>query len=147
MMGYCRELLDRADQLKTALEGPVDPTRSRAVIAGLTSGPAPGHATRASPRLSRSRTRCTRAGANTANGMSPWRLSSGASGSVRLWPLDKHGAKDIFPGGMKAYLSRVMLIDASHDPLDFVYRVLGSTIAQAQGKEYPGKSVHQLELG
>src|SRR5207244_6442083 len=43
------------------------------------------------------------------------------------------------------YLSNVMLIDVSYDPLDFVYRVFGSGIARVHGKDYTGKSVHQLE--
>ena len=53
--------------------------------------------------------------------------------------------KDIAPEEMKVYLSRVMLIDVSYQPLDFVYRVFGSGIAQAAGKDYTGKSVRQLE--
>jgi hypothetical protein len=52
---------------------------------------------------------------------------------------------DITPEGMKLYLSRVMLVDVSYEPLDFVYRVFGSGIAQAFGKDYSGKSVRQLE--
>jgi hypothetical protein len=53
--------------------------------------------------------------------------------------------KDISPEEMKAYLSIVMLIDVSYEPLDFVYRVFGSGIAQAHGKDYTGKSVRLLE--
>jgi hypothetical protein len=53
--------------------------------------------------------------------------------------------QDITPEGMKLYLSRVMLIDVSYKPLDFVYRVYGSGIAQASGKDFTGKSVRQLE--
>ncbi|HXP75798.1 MAG TPA: PAS domain-containing protein [Stellaceae bacterium] len=53
--------------------------------------------------------------------------------------------KDISPEDMKTYLSNVMLIDVSYEPLDFVYRVFGSGIAQAHGKEYTGKSVRELE--
>src|SRR6266478_2370857 len=52
---------------------------------------------------------------------------------------------DMSPEGMKVYLSNVMLIDVSYDPLDFVYRVFGSGIARVHGKDYTGKSVHQLE--
>jgi hypothetical protein len=52
---------------------------------------------------------------------------------------------DISPQDMTAYLSRVMLIDVSRQPLDFVYRVFGSGIARATGKDYTGKSVGQLE--
>jgi len=53
--------------------------------------------------------------------------------------------KDISPEDMKVYLSRVMLIDVSYRPLDFVYRVFGSGIAQAAGKDYTGKSVRHLD--
>lgn len=53
--------------------------------------------------------------------------------------------QDISPEDMRVYLSRVMLIDVSYQPLDFVYRVFGSGIAQAAGKDYTGKSVRQLE--
>jgi len=53
--------------------------------------------------------------------------------------------KDISPEDMKTYLANVMLIDVSHDPLDFVYRVFGSGVGRAQGKDYTGKSVRHLE--
>jgi len=53
--------------------------------------------------------------------------------------------KDIAPEEMKSYLPRVMLIDVRRDPLDFVYRVFGSVIAEAHGKEYTGKSARALE--
>jgi hypothetical protein len=53
--------------------------------------------------------------------------------------------KDISPEEMKAYLANVMLIDVSYDPLDFVYRVFGSGVGRAQGKDYTGKSVRHLE--
>ena len=53
--------------------------------------------------------------------------------------------KDISPEDMKDYLARAMLIDVSYQPLDFVYRVFGSGIARAHGKDYTGKSVSQLE--
>jgi hypothetical protein len=66
-----------------------------------------------------------------------WRLSRGE----RELP----SRKDISPECMKVYLSRVMLIDVSYQPLNFVYRVFGSGIAWAHGKEYTGKSVRQLE--
>ena len=52
---------------------------------------------------------------------------------------------DISPQDTAVYLARVMLIDVSHQPLDFVYRVFGSGIARAAGKDYTGKSVRQLE--
>jgi hypothetical protein len=53
--------------------------------------------------------------------------------------------KDISPEDMKVYLANVMLIDVSYDPLDFVYRVFGSGVGRAQGKDYTGKSVRHLE--
>ena len=53
--------------------------------------------------------------------------------------------KDIAPEDMRSYLSHVMLIDVSHDSLGFVYRVFGTDIARAHGKEYTGKSVRQLQ--
>jgi len=53
--------------------------------------------------------------------------------------------KDISPEDMRDYLARAMLIDVSYQPLDFVYRVFGSGIARAHGKDYTGKSVGQLE--
>jgi hypothetical protein len=64
---------------------------------------------------------------------------------LRKGARDLPSRKDISPEGMKVYLSRVMLIDVSYEPLDFVYRVFGSGIAQAHGKEYTGKSVRQIE--
>jgi hypothetical protein len=55
--------------------------------------------------------------------------------------------KDIWPEDMKAYLSRLTLVDVSYKPLDFVYRVFGSGLAELVGKEYTGKSVRKLEPG
>ena len=66
-----------------------------------------------------------------------WRLKKG--------DREVPSRKDISPEDMKVYLPNVMLIDVSYKPLDFVYRVFGSGIARAHGKEYTGKSVHQLE--
>ena len=53
--------------------------------------------------------------------------------------------KDISTEGMKTFLANVMLIDVSYDPLDFVYRVFGSGVGRAQGKDYTGKSVRDLK--
>ena len=53
--------------------------------------------------------------------------------------------QDIAPEEMKSYLSRVMLIDVHRAPLDFVYRVFGSVIASAHGREYTGRSARTLE--
>jgi hypothetical protein len=53
--------------------------------------------------------------------------------------------RDIAPEDMKKYLTNVMLIDVSYEPLDFVYRVFGSGIARAYGKEYTRRSVRALE--
>jgi hypothetical protein len=53
--------------------------------------------------------------------------------------------QDIAPEEMKSYLPRVMLIDVQSEPRDFIYRVFGSVIAAAHGKEYTGKSARTLE--
>ena len=52
---------------------------------------------------------------------------------------------DISPEGMKSFLSKVMLIDVCHSPLDFTYRVFGTGIAGAHGKDFTGKSVRNLD--
>ena len=66
------------------------------------------------------------------------------------WCLSRHDRElpsrsDISPEDMKVYLSRVMLIDVSYQPLDFVYRVFGSGIVDAARKDYTGKSIRELE--
>jgi hypothetical protein len=53
--------------------------------------------------------------------------------------------KDICPGDMRRYLPRVMLVDVAYEPINFVYRVFGSGVAQAYGREFTGKSVRELE--
>ncbi|HLJ20577.1 MAG TPA: PAS domain-containing protein [Stellaceae bacterium] len=53
--------------------------------------------------------------------------------------------EDIAPEDMKSYLPRVLLIDVRRDPLDFVYRVFGSGVAQAYGKEFTGRSARDLK--
>lgn len=53
--------------------------------------------------------------------------------------------RDIAPEDMRAFLTHVMLIDVHREPLDFVYRVFGTSIADAHGKEYTGKSARLLE--
>ena len=53
--------------------------------------------------------------------------------------------KDISPEEMKPYLANVMLIDVLYEPFDFIFRVYGSEIARATGKDHTGKSVHSLE--
>lgn len=68
----------------------------------------------------------------------------------RYWQDHCHGhpfpaRTDIAPEEMKPFLSNVMLIDIRHDPLDFVYRVFGTSIAVAHGADYTGKSVRSLD--
>jgi hypothetical protein len=53
--------------------------------------------------------------------------------------------KDITPEGMKPFLSKTMLIDVHHSPLNFIFRVFGTGIAMAHGKNYTGKSVRDLD--
>ena len=53
--------------------------------------------------------------------------------------------RDIAPEDMRAFLTHVMLIDVHREPLDFVYRVFGTGIADTYGKEYTGKSARLLE--
>jgi hypothetical protein len=65
----------------------------------------------------------------------------GKRGGGRAMP----SRQDIAPEEMKSYLPRVMLIDVRREPLDFVYRVFGSVIARAHGREYTGKSARELE--
>lgn len=48
---------------------------------------------------------------------------------------------DIAPEDMRSFLAQVLLIDVSHEPLDFVYRVFGSGIAAAHGADLTSKSV------
>jgi hypothetical protein len=52
---------------------------------------------------------------------------------------------DISPEGMKPFLSKVMLIDVYHSPLNFIYRVFGTGIVTAHGKDFTGKSVRDLD--
>lgn len=53
--------------------------------------------------------------------------------------------QDISPEEMKPYLANAMLIDVSYEPFDFVFRVYGTEIVRATGKEQTGKSVLSLE--
>jgi hypothetical protein len=53
--------------------------------------------------------------------------------------------RDIAPEDMRAFLTHVMLIDVHREPLDFIYRVFGTGIADAHGREYTGKSARLLE--
>jgi hypothetical protein len=66
-----------------------------------------------------------------------WRAQKGA----KKFP-SRH---DISPEGMKPFLSKVMLIDVCHSPLDFIYRVFGTSIVTAHGKDFTGKSVRDLD--
>jgi hypothetical protein len=52
---------------------------------------------------------------------------------------------DISPEGMKPFLSKVMLIDVCDSRLDFIYRVYGTSIVTAHGKDFTGKSVRALD--
>ena len=66
-----------------------------------------------------------------------WRARKGA----KIYP----SRKDITPEGMKPFLAKTMLIDVCHSPLDFIFRVFGTGIATAHGKDYTGKSVRDLD--
>lgn len=66
-----------------------------------------------------------------------WRVQKGA----RTYP----SRNDISPEGMKSFLAKIMLIDVRYSPLDFVYRVFGTGIVAAHGKDFTGKSVRDLD--
>jgi hypothetical protein len=52
---------------------------------------------------------------------------------------------DISPEGMKSFLAKTMLIDVRSSSLDFIFRVFGTGIVAAHGKDFTGKSVRDLD--
>lgn len=55
--------------------------------------------------------------------------------------------RDILPEEIGFALGRITIMDVSHDPLDFVYRLYGSEISQSDHDEVTRKSVYDIEPG
>lgn len=68
-----------------------------------------------------------------------------------LWEKKRRGRiaparRDFDPAELKAVLTCVTLVDVHHDPLDFRYRLVGSEMVHAYGRDMTGLSVRDLQL-
>jgi len=58
----------------------------------------------------------------------------------RRWPA----RADINPVDLKFALGNLSLIDVSHDPLQFTFRLLGTLFAQRLGQDFTGRTVDDI---
>jgi hypothetical protein len=68
-----------------------------------------------------------------------------------LWQRKRGGRlaparRDLDPAELKPVLPCVTLVDVHHDPLDFRYRLVGSEMVLAYGRDVTGQSVNDLQL-
>ncbi len=66
---------------------------------------------------------------------------NGLRGDRRMPPRSEFYPEDL-PG---ALLPNILLVEVSHDPLRFYYRVMGSAIATLLGEDWTGKYVDEIK--
>ncbi|NBB83533.1 MAG: PAS domain-containing protein [Alphaproteobacteria bacterium] len=67
-----------------------------------------------------------------------WRAKCGDNG------LPRRG--DVDPAEIIGLLPHTLLVDVSHDPLDFSFRLVGTEVVRRYGKEFTGKRLTDLDL-
>jgi hypothetical protein len=56
------------------------------------------------------------------------------------------GREDIDPAEIKGLLPYVLLTDLHHDPLRVFFRLVGTAVAQAAGRDITGRWLHEIPL-
>ena len=82
-----------------------------------------------------------RSGPETARGrhlLDYWKTAAGK----RPWPR----RVDIEPGDITSLLPNILMLDVSHDPLDFQYRLIGTAITERSERDYTGERVRDLPM-
>ncbi len=69
---------------------------------------------------------------------------------VSYWREQRHGAEmprraDIEPTALRGNLDRISLVDVSHDPLRYRFRLVGTGVARVVGHDNTGQWVDEIE--